>query len=179
MTLGGGAVWSEPRLAIKAATAGSLDPATRQPAQVASARVQLDADGDALMCSSPARSICRRHADVAGDAPCDRQRGALADAGAAVVRARPWQIDGQSEVAADLRAAASTVEVSQAKVIVSNCVSWARLVDYRATCRDSGDVHWNGATGEIASRSAQVVSSSSRSRRRTCGSATTASRRRK
>ena len=73
----------------------------------------------------------------------------------------PWQVDGQSEIAADVRAAATAVEVSQAKLTVSNLkvvgVGWS-ITEPRVEI--AGDLAWNGVTGEVASKSAQLVSSS-------------------
>jgi translocation and assembly module TamB len=158
----GGAVWSEPRLAIKAAAAGGLDPATRQPTQVASGRLQLEAESDRFD-AQLAGPVNLRDADPAW--PFTLRASGSTSRWLARVRPwftpDPWQVDGQSDVAAEVRAAANNVEVSQAKLSVANLrvvgVGWS-IAEPRVEI--AGDLHWNGATGELASRSAQVVSSS-------------------
>ena len=72
----------------------------------------------------------------------------------------PWQASGQSEMAADVRAGTNEINISQAKLSVSNLhvtgVGWS-INEPRVEL--AGDLHWNGATGEVASQSAQFVSS--------------------
>ena len=72
----------------------------------------------------------------------------------------PWQASGQSEMAAEVRAGTNAIDVSQAKLSVSNLhvtgVGWT-INEPRVEL--AGDLHWNGATGEVASQSAQFVSS--------------------
>jgi hypothetical protein len=72
----------------------------------------------------------------------------------------PWQASGQGEVAAEVRAGANEINVSEAKFSVSNLrvvgVGWS-INEPRVEL--AGDLHWNGATGEVASQSAQFVSS--------------------
>jgi translocation and assembly module TamB len=159
--LGDGKVLTEPRLAIKAAAAGTLDRQTHKPLSVTSARTQIDAEGDQL------DAQLTEAVDCTVAAPTwpffFRVTGEISRW---LARARPWfstdpwQASGQSEVAANVRAGTDEVNVSQAKLSVSNLrvigVGWA-ISEPRVEL--AGDLHWNGATGEVASQSAQFVSS--------------------
>ena len=72
----------------------------------------------------------------------------------------PWQASGQSEIAADVRAGATAIDVAHAKLTVANLhvvgVGW-NINEPRVEL--AGDLHWNGVTGEVASESSQLVSS--------------------
>jgi translocation and assembly module TamB len=72
----------------------------------------------------------------------------------------PWQIDGQSQATADVRAGSAAIDVSNAKATITNLkvvgVGW-NIAEPRVEL--AADLHWNAANNEIASQSAQVVSS--------------------
>jgi len=159
--LGDGKVFAEPRLAIKAVAAGTLDPATFKPRSVATARAQIDAVGDQLDAQLTEAVDC-----TAASPTWPFSLRVTGEISHWLARARPWyspdpwQASGQGEVAAQVRASANEIDVSGAKLSVSNF----RVVGDGWSIEEPrvelvGDLHWNGATGEVASQSAQFVSS--------------------
>jgi translocation and assembly module TamB len=160
MAMGGEAPLSEPRLSLKAEAAGVLDPASHVPARVATARLQIDADNDQL------------DAQLAEPVDCTttptwplsiRLTGSIAHwltLARPWMATDPWQVDGQSQATADVRAGGETVDVSNAKATIMNLhvvgVGW-NIAEPRVEL--AADLHWNLKTNEIASQSAQVVSS--------------------
>ena len=71
-----------------------------------------------------------------------------------------WNIDGASDFTADLRVAGNAFEATNTKLVVTNL----RAVSPDWNINESriefaGDARWNGATGELAANSAQLVSS--------------------
>lgn len=170
VTLGDGEVWSEPRLAIKAEAAGSMDPISRQPAHITMARVEIDAEGDELNAQLTSPVNCTSNSTT-----WPVSISVTGNVTRWLTRARPWfspgqmQIDGQSEATADVRVAtaappappeAATVDVSNAKLSVANLrvvgVGW-NIHEPRVEL--AGDLRWNGARGELAAPSIQFVSS--------------------
>jgi hypothetical protein len=159
--LGDGKVLTEPRLAIKVAAAGTLDRQTHKPQSVATARAQIDAEGDQLDAQLTEPVDC-----TATSPTWPLSLRVTGEISHWLARARPWfspdpwQASGQSEIAAQIRAGTNEINVSQAKLAVSNLhvtgVGWA-INEPRVEM--AGDLHWNGATGEVASQSAQFVSS--------------------
>jgi hypothetical protein len=161
VALGDGKAYAEPRLALQAEASGTLDPATHKPLAIAAARVQIDAEGDRLDAQLTDTVDCR-----AADPIWPFSVRLTGEISRWLARARPWfapdpwQASGESEVAADVRAASQSIDVSQAKLVVSNLhvvgVGW-NVAEPRVEL--AGDLHWNGATGEVGSQSAQLVSS--------------------
>ena len=162
MALGSDAPLSEPRLALKAEAVGVFDAVSYRPVRVATARLTVDADNDQLEAQLAEPVDCTAAAPVVAAVDSrDGQHRALADAGAGRgSRLDPWQVDGQSQVTADIRAASNLVDVANAKATVTNLhvtgVGW-NIAEPRVEL--AADLHWNLATNEIASQSAQVVSS--------------------
>jgi hypothetical protein len=161
VAMGAGEPLAEPRLALKAEAAGVLDPVSHQPVRVATARVQVDADNDQLDAQLAEPMDCTVAAPTW---PLSiRVSGSIAHW---LTLARPWiamdtwQIDGQTQATADVRAGGAAVDVASAKVTVTNLkvvgVGW-NVAEPRVEL--AADLHWNGATNEVASQSAQVVSS--------------------
>jgi translocation and assembly module TamB len=161
VAMGSEAPLTEPRLSLKAEAAGVLDPASHQPARVATARLQVDADSDLL------------DAQLAGPVDCTaaaptwplsiRVTGSIAHwltLSRPWIAMDPWQVDGQSQATADIRAVGTTVDVANAKATVTNLkivgVGW-HIAEPRVEL--AADLHWNRATNEVASQSAQLVSS--------------------
>jgi hypothetical protein len=159
--LGDGKAYAEPRLALKAEANGTLDRSTHQPLQVVAARVQIDAEGDQLDAQLAGPVDC-----LAIDATWPFSLRMTGEISRWLARARPWfapdpwQASGQSEMAANVRAGAKAVEVSNAKLTVTSLhlvgVGW-NINEPRVEM--AGDLHWNGVTGEVASQSSQLVSS--------------------
>ncbi|MEX2092446.1 MAG: hypothetical protein WD971_07200, partial [Pirellulales bacterium] len=161
VAFGDGKAYAEPRLALQAEASGTLDQATHKPLQFAAARVQIDAEGDRLDAQLTDAVDCR-----AADPIWPLSVRVTGEISRWLARARPWfapdpwQASGESEVAADVRAASKSIDVSHAKLVVSNLhvvgVGW-NIAEPRVEL--AGDLHWNGATGEVGSQSAQLVSS--------------------
>ena len=110
LSLRDGAVWTEPQLAIRAEAAGVLDPTSHRPTRVDTAKLQVNGQGDALdaqLTGAVGLTECR--AGLAGHHSRHRPHRPLAD------RARPWfapgdwQIDGQSELTANVRVAGERI----------------------------------------------------------------------
>lgn len=158
--LGDGKAYSEPRLSLKAEANGELDPTTREPRQVAAARLQIEADGDLLdaQLTGPVEYI------TTNTWPFTMRLTGEISRWMARIRPwyalDPWQASGQSELAANVRAASQAVEVTNARLSVVNLhvvgVGW-NISEPRVEM--AGDLNWNGVTGEVASQSSQLVSS--------------------
>jgi translocation and assembly module TamB len=152
---------SEPRLALKAEAAGVLDPVSYRPVRVATARLTVDADSDQLEAQLTEPVDCRAAAPTWPLAI--RVTGSISHwltLARPWIAMDPWQVDGQSQATADIRAASNMVEVANAKATVTNLhvtgVGW-NIAEPRVEL--AADLHWNLATNEMASQSAQVVSS--------------------
>ena len=161
VALGNAAPLSEPRLALKAEAAGVLDPVSYRPVRVATARLTVDADSDQLEAQLAEPVDCTAAAPIWPLAI--RVTGSIAHwltLARPWIAMDPWQVDGQSQATADIRAASNMVEVANAKATVTNLhvtgVGW-NIAEPRVEL--AADLHWNLATNEIASQSAQVVSS--------------------
>ncbi len=161
VALGDGKTFTEPRLAIKAEATGTLDPTTHQPLRVTTARAEIDAEGDRLDARLTDLVDCAK-----ADATWPFSLRMTGEISRWLSRVRPWftvdpwQASGQSDVAVEVRVGMNSVEVSQAKLTVSNL----RLVNTGWNIAEprvelTGDLRWNSTTGEVASRSSQLVSS--------------------
>src|SRR5262249_26113673 len=121
VTLADGKAWDEPRLALKADANGAFDLAQMRPTRIAAATLQVDADGDML------NGQLTAPVDLTVATPMYpasvRMTG---DVARWLTRARPWfkpgdwQIDGQSDVTADLQATTQSIDVANAKAVVSS-----------------------------------------------------------
>lgn len=161
VALGGGAVWSEPQLTLRAEAGGSIDPKSHQPTRVDTAQLQINGQGDQL----DARLVSA--VDLTNSAAVFpvtvRSTGSIARW---LIRVHPWfapgqwNIDGASDFTADLRVAGNAFEATNTKLVVTNL----RAVSPDWNINESriefaGDARWDGRTGEIAANSAQLVSS--------------------
>jgi translocation and assembly module TamB len=161
MALGSEPPLSEPRLALKAEAVGVLDPVSHQPVRVATARLQIDADNDQLDAQLAEPVDCTA---IAATWPLSiRVSGSIAHwltLARPWMATDPWQVDGQSQMTADVRAGSAAVDVSNAKATITNLhvvgVGW-NINEPRVEL--AADLHWNRANSEVASQSAQVVSS--------------------
>jgi len=159
--LGDGKVYAEPRLAVKAGALGNFDPLTHRPLRIVTGEMQVAAEGDLLdaKLTEPVDFAATDRAwPVAINVSGDIARW--------MARFRPWfapdawQASGRGEVAAQIRAATNTAQVSQAKMIFTNLqvtgTGW-NIDEPRVEI--TGDLEWNAAVGEVASRLLQLVSS--------------------
>ena len=161
VALGDGTVWSEPQLTLRAEAGGSMDPKTHQPTRVDTAQLQINGQGDLL----DARLVSAVDTDklngrLPNHRPLDRQHRPLAHARPTLVRTGQWNIDGASDFTADLRLAGNAFEATNTKLVVTNLR--ASSPDWNineSRIEFAGDARWNGATGELAANSAQLVSS--------------------
>lgn len=161
VAFGDGKIWAEPRLALKVGVEGTLDPTTHRPVQVAAALVEVEAEGDQLVARTTAPVDCamanpRWPVNV-------NMKGEISQWLARVrpwVAIDPWQASGLSQLSADMVAASDAADVTNAKLTVTNLrVAGDGLTIQESRVEISGDMHWNGATGSIASKSVQLVSS--------------------
>lgn len=161
VTLGDGAVWAEPQLTIHAESSGSLDRLTKRPARVASARVQLNGQGDQL------DALLTAPVELTSSTPAwpisVRVSGSIARW---LTRARPWltlsewQIDGQSELTTNVRMINQTIDVTDTQFSINNLQATGHGWNINEPLvKASGDAHWDGLTGELATSSAQFVTS--------------------
>jgi translocation and assembly module TamB len=158
--LSDGTVWAEPQLGIKAEATGSLDAASHRPTSVEAAQLQINGQGDQL--DARLISSVPLNADIAFPIAI-RSTGSIARW---LTRAKPWfatgtwQIDGASEITANIRATNTVVDITDTKITVNNLQAnspgWS-VNEPRAEF--AGDAHYNRATGEIAANSTQFVSS--------------------
>jgi hypothetical protein len=161
VSLGNGEVWSEPQLAIRAEAAGLLDTATNRPTRVDTAKLQINGQGDALDAHlTGAVSMT----DAAPAWPLAvHASGRIARW---LQRARPlfspgdWQIDGDSELTANVRVAGKAFEASKTKLVVTNLraigAGW-NIHEPRVVF--DGDARWDGTRNEVVANSAQLVTS--------------------
>jgi hypothetical protein len=156
-----GAVWAEPQLEVDGTATGGLDPASRRPNRVDAAQLKLIAQGDELD-ARLAGSV-----NIASGTPTWPIRvNASGRIARWLSRVRPWfapgdwRIDGASELAANLRISGSAFEARDTKLSVTDLVAtgpgW-NISEPRFEL--AGDVRWIGATGELASTSAQLITS--------------------
>ena len=161
VALGDGTAWTEPQLTLRAEAAGSMDPKTHQPTRVDTAQLQINGQGDQL----DARLVSAVElTNSAAVFPITvRSTGSIARW---LTRVRPWfapgqwNIDGASDFTADLRLASNAFEATNTKLVVTNLR--AASPDWNineSRIEFAGDARWNGATGELAANSAQLVSS--------------------
>ncbi len=83
-----------------------------------------------------------------------------------LTRAKPfvalgtWQIDGASDIAANVRASSAVIDVTDTKITVNNLqANSAGWSVNEPRVEFAGDAHYNRVTGEIAANSTQFVSS--------------------
>jgi hypothetical protein len=167
VVLGDGATWAEPKLTMETAAHGLLDPTSHRPTRVDAAKLVIAGEDQAAGQSDVLDAQISSPINLMSDAPIwpvtVRATGSIARW---LTRARPWfapgdwKIDGTSEVMANIRASNSAVNVTGTKVIINNLQATSR--DWKINeprVELAGDAHWNRATGEIASSSAQFVTS--------------------
>ncbi len=161
MTLTDGTIWSEPQLGIRAEASGALDAASHLPTRVDAAQLQVNGQGDQLdaRLTGP---VALTNNDFALPIAI-RSTGSI---GRWLTRAKPflptgtWQIDGASEVAANIHATNSVIDITDTKVTVNNLqANSAGWSVNEPRVEFAGDAHYNRATGEIAANSTQLVSS--------------------
>jgi hypothetical protein len=156
-----GGVWIEPQLEVAGTATGGLDPTSRRPNRVDAAQLNLVAQGDELD-ARLASSV-----DLASRTPSwpisVKATGRIARW---LTRARPWfapgewQIDGASELVANVRISGTAFEARDSKLSVSDLVATGPGWNiHEPRFELAGDVRWNGAAGELASTSAQLVTS--------------------
>jgi hypothetical protein len=159
--LGDGKVYAEPRLAVKATALGIFDPLTHQPTKIASGEAQVAAEGDLLDAK-----LTEPVDFAAADRTWPVAISLTGDIARWMARLRPWfapdpwQASGTGDVTAQVRASANAVQMSQAKVTLSNLqVAGAGWNITEPKVELAGDLEWNTAAGELAARSLQLVSS--------------------
>jgi hypothetical protein len=162
VALGNGSIWAEPQLTLRAEAGGMINPASHQPTRVEAAQLQINGQGDQL------DARLAGPVDLAGtSAPIFpitvRSTGSIARW---LARAKPffspgdWTVDGASEFNADLRIAGNGFEAANTKLVITNLR--AANADWNISesrVEFAGDARYNGATGELAANSAQLVSS--------------------
>lgn len=154
-------VWSEPQLEIRAAAAGVLDAASHRPARVDAAQLQVNGQGDQLDARlAGAVAITNNNATWP---IAVHSTGSIARW---LTRAKPWvatagwQIDGASEITANIVAANTQLDITDTKITVNNLqASAAGWSVNEPRVEFAGDAHLNRATGEIVANSTQLVSS--------------------
>ncbi len=116
VALSDGAVWAEPALEISALADGAFDTTSRRPSRVDSGRLQLSAQGDEL--------DVRLISAVSLNDPAPVWPVSMSAVGRIsrwLTRARPWiaigdwRIDGESELAANIRIERQGIELSDTK----------------------------------------------------------------
>ncbi|HEX2475427.1 MAG TPA: hypothetical protein VHK01_11805 [Lacipirellulaceae bacterium] len=161
VALTSGAVWAEPELEISASADGVLDSASRSPSRVDRGRLQLSAQGDELDALLTSAVVLNEPAPV-----WPVSINAAGRISRWLTRARPWitvddwQIDGESELAANVRVAGQGIELSDTKFSAT---------DFRATSPTwniaeprlelSGNGRWDPRSGEATTDAAQLVTS--------------------
>ena len=161
VTLSDGAVWAEPQLTVRAEAGGLLDPLSHQPTRVDTAQLKINGQGDQLEARLiGAVSLTNDNAVWPVTA---HSTGSIARW---LTRARPWfapgdwKIDGTSEITANIRASNTTIDVTDTNVVVNNLTATSPGWNINEpVVKLAGDAHVNLATGEIASNSAQFVTS--------------------
>jgi hypothetical protein len=142
-----------------------LEAASRQLTHVEQARLRIVAQGDELDAQLVGPVTVSKEAAIATAWPLTvRAQGGLARW---LARVRPWldagdwQVDGQGNVAASLRVAGDVVAASDVKVSITNLVAqnpeWS-IKEPRVEA--GGDVMVDSATGSVAAKSLQLVTSS-------------------
>ncbi len=161
VAFGDGTIWTEPQLALRAEAGGAIDPTSHRPTRVNAAQLQINGQGDQL--DARLTSTVDLTNSAAVFPVTVRSSGSIARW---LTRVRPWfapdpwKIDGASEFTADVRLTGSAFEATNTKLVVTNL---------RATSPDwninesriefAGDARYDGATGELAANSAQLISS--------------------
>lgn len=159
--LDGGKTWTEPQLALRADAVGTTDPVSGRVARIATGRMELSGQGDLL----EARLL--QPVDMSLPTPgwsiALKANGSIARWSR---RLRPWyawgawEVDGDSELSANVRVAGQATEIDQATLSIVNlrAVSpeW-NIAEPRLEF--SGDARWDDATGEFVASSAQLVTS--------------------
>jgi hypothetical protein len=154
-------MWSEPTLALEATASGLINPKLRRPSRVDSAKLQVNAEGDVLDAQLTSA------VQLTSEAPIwPMTVKATGRIGRWLTRVRPWfapdpwEVDGQGELSAVVKASTNSVEVTNANLVVT---------DFRAKSPEwniveplvklNGDARWNGAASEARANAVQFVSS--------------------
>jgi hypothetical protein len=156
-----GAVWAEPQLEVAGTATGGLDPTSRRPNRVDGAQLKLIAQGDEL------DARLTGSVNFATETPSwpisVRATGRIARW---LSRARPWftpgewQIDGASELAANVRFSNGAFEARDTKLSVTDLVATGPGWNINEPRLElAGDVRCSAAMRELASTSAQLVTS--------------------
>ena len=158
----GSGTWAEPQLAIRAESAGAINQATHQPTRIEAAQLQVNGQGDLL----DARLVSPVEIASSNNAIFPVTIRSTGSISRWLTRIRPWlapgdwNIDGASEFTADLRVATNAFEATNTKLVITDL----RAINPDWNINEQriefvGDARWNGATGELAANSAQLVSS--------------------
>ncbi|HEX4415772.1 MAG TPA: hypothetical protein VH107_19230, partial [Lacipirellulaceae bacterium] len=160
VALSDNAAWSEPQLEVRAAASGVLDAASHRPTQIDAAQLQVNGQGDQLDAhlASPVAITNNAAWPIAV-----KSTGSIARW---LTRAKPWvttagwQIDGASEITANIVAANTQLDVTDTKITVDNLqASSAGWNVNEPRVEFAGDVHLNRTSGEIVANSTQLASS--------------------
>ncbi len=161
VALSDSAVWSEPTLEVRAAASGVLDAVSHQPTQIDAAQLQVNGQGDQLDARLTG-AVALASNDVAWPVSV-HSTGSISHW---LTRAKPWidtagwQIDGASEIAANIRATGAQLDVTESKITVNNLQASSPGWNVNEPRLEfAGDAHINRATGEIIANSTQLVTS--------------------
>jgi translocation and assembly module TamB len=170
VTLADGAVWSEPQLTVEANAVGSLDRATLRPSRLETGQFHLSARAASDVSTAPADELDARltsPVDMAAASPTyPLSLRATGNIARWLTRARPvfapagWQLDGEAELTVAVTVAASAVDASNAKLVMTDlkAASPGWTVN-EPRVEVSGDVRWDGTSGRLATKQAQLVTS--------------------
>lgn len=155
------AIWAEPQLTLRADATGLLDPSSHKPSRVDSAALLVNGQGDQLD-ARLAGAVALNNADTIWPITV-RSTGSVARW---LTRVRPWfapgswQVDGDSEIAANIRATGTTVDVTDSKIVLTKLQAANNAWNIREPRVEfAGDAHLNRTTGQFAANSAQLVTS--------------------
>jgi translocation and assembly module TamB len=161
VSLGDGKTWSEPHLAIRGNVAGVRDAATRQPARVDSAKLEVNGQGDLLDAQ-----LVRAVALTSDDAVWPFTIKATGGIARWLTRVRPWfapgewQIDGQGDLVASVNASSKSFQLTSSKLAVNNLRANAPGWNiHEPRVEFAGDARLDFATSEASSTTAQLVTS--------------------
>jgi hypothetical protein len=156
-----GSLWSEPQLKLDVTAAGVMDSSSRRPSRVDSARMQLDAQGDALDAQLTGPALLTTEPPIWPISITATGRIARW-----LTRMRPWyapdpwHVDGDLALTAHVRMAASTLELNETQLVATGFQAsrpgWS-INEPRVEF--TGNARWNADHGEIATDSAQLVTS--------------------
>jgi hypothetical protein len=155
------AIWTEPQLTLKADATGVLDPSSHKPIRVDSAALLVNGQSDVLD-ARLAGAVALSNTEVAWPITV-RSTGSVARW---LTRVRPWftpgtwRVGGDGEIAANIRATGTSVDVTDSKIVLTNLSAANDAWNIREPRVEfAGDAHLNRATGQFATNSAQLVTS--------------------